>query len=60
VLPADTWRVRPGRIDVIVTAPIMPAAQGWREIVRLRDAARAAIAGVGDDRASLRRSSARE
>jgi 1-acyl-sn-glycerol-3-phosphate acyltransferase len=46
VLPADTWRPRPGRIEVDVAAPILPAGEGWREMVRLRDLARAAIAAA--------------
>jgi fatty-acyl-CoA synthase len=44
VLPADTRRPRPGRIEVTVLPPLTPRAGGWREIVRLRDAARAARA----------------
>jgi 1-acyl-sn-glycerol-3-phosphate acyltransferase len=48
VLPADTWRPRPGRIEVIVLPPLTAADQSWREIVRLRDAARAAVAAALD------------
>jgi 1-acyl-sn-glycerol-3-phosphate acyltransferase len=44
VLPDGTWLLRRGPIDVTVTAPLEPQAQGWPEIVRLRDAARRAIA----------------
>jgi 1-acyl-sn-glycerol-3-phosphate acyltransferase len=44
ILPADTWRPRPGRIEVTVLPPLTVADEGWREIVRLRDATRAAIA----------------
>jgi len=46
VLPADTWRPRPGRIEVTVLPPLTVAGEGWREIVRLRDAARAAVAAA--------------
>jgi 1-acyl-sn-glycerol-3-phosphate acyltransferase len=49
VLPADTWRPRPGRIEVTVLPPLAVAGEGWREIVRLRDAARAAVAAVLDE-----------
>jgi 1-acyl-sn-glycerol-3-phosphate acyltransferase len=44
VLPADTWRPRQGAIHVAIGAPLHPAATGWREMVRLRDLARAEIA----------------
>jgi len=44
VLPADTWLFRRGPIDVIIGAPLVPAGQGWQEMVRLRDEARAIIA----------------
>jgi 1-acyl-sn-glycerol-3-phosphate acyltransferase len=50
VLPADTWRPRPGCIEVAATVPISPAGEGWREMVRLRDLARAAIAAVSEER----------
>jgi 1-acyl-sn-glycerol-3-phosphate acyltransferase len=43
VLPADTWRPRPGTITVTLDAPITPVAREWRDIVRLRDLTRAAI-----------------
>jgi 1-acyl-sn-glycerol-3-phosphate acyltransferase len=46
VLPADTWRPRPGRIEVTVLPPLGVTGDGWREIVRLRDAARAAVAAA--------------
>jgi acyl carrier protein len=49
VLPADTWLFTHGPIDVTVGAPLVPAAQGWQEMVRLRDEARAIIArGCGE------------
>jgi fatty-acyl-CoA synthase len=44
VLPADTWLPRPGPITVTIGAPIAPRGTEWAEIVRLRDATRAAIA----------------
>jgi 1-acyl-sn-glycerol-3-phosphate acyltransferase len=49
VLPADTWRPRPGRIAVTVLPPLEPAGEGWREIVRLRDASRQAVAAALDE-----------
>jgi 1-acyl-sn-glycerol-3-phosphate acyltransferase len=49
VLPAYTYLFRRGPIDVIVGAPLVPAGQGWQEMVRLRDEARLAIArGCGE------------
>jgi 1-acyl-sn-glycerol-3-phosphate acyltransferase len=49
VLPADTWLFTHGPIDVIVGEPLVPAGQGWQEMVRLRDEARAIIArGCGE------------
>jgi 1-acyl-sn-glycerol-3-phosphate acyltransferase len=44
VLPADTWRPRPARIAITVGAPLAPKGDDWREMARLRDLARAAIA----------------
>jgi 1-acyl-sn-glycerol-3-phosphate acyltransferase len=49
VLPADTWRPRPGRIELTVLPPLSAAGQDWREIVRLRDTARAAVAATLDE-----------
>jgi 1-acyl-sn-glycerol-3-phosphate acyltransferase len=49
VLPAGTRRPRPGRIEVTVLPPLPPQADGWREIVRLRDAARTAVASALDE-----------
>jgi fatty-acyl-CoA synthase len=43
LLPGDTWLPRPGSIVVTVTPPLRPAGDGWPEMVRLRDAARAAV-----------------
>jgi 1-acyl-sn-glycerol-3-phosphate acyltransferase len=49
VLPADTWLFRRGPIDVTIGAPLVPAGQGWQEMVRLRDEARTLIAhGSGE------------
>jgi fatty-acyl-CoA synthase len=49
VLPAGTWLFRRGPIGVIIGAPLVPAAQGWQEMVRLRDEARSIIAhGCGE------------
>jgi hypothetical protein len=39
VLPDGTWLFRRRPIVVRIAAPIAPQAQGWPEIVRLRDAA---------------------
>jgi 1-acyl-sn-glycerol-3-phosphate acyltransferase len=49
VLPDGTWLFTRGPIDVMIDAPLVPAARGWQEIVRLRDEARAVIArGCGE------------
>jgi 1-acyl-sn-glycerol-3-phosphate acyltransferase len=53
VLPADSWRPRPGRVDVTVGPPLRPGAEGWREMARLRDLARTEIArGASEPRAT--------
>jgi 1-acyl-sn-glycerol-3-phosphate acyltransferase len=39
VLPDGTWLVRHGPITVTIGAPLEPQAQGWPEMVRLRNAA---------------------
>jgi 1-acyl-sn-glycerol-3-phosphate acyltransferase len=39
VLPGGTWLFRHGPITLTIGAPIEPRAQGWPEMVRLRDAA---------------------
>jgi 1-acyl-sn-glycerol-3-phosphate acyltransferase len=44
VLPDGTWLFTHAPIDVIVGAPLVPTAEGWEEMVRLRDEARATIA----------------
>jgi fatty-acyl-CoA synthase len=43
ILPAERWLPRRGPVTVSVGRPIQPEGEGWREIVRLRDLARAAI-----------------
>jgi 1-acyl-sn-glycerol-3-phosphate acyltransferase len=49
ILPADRWLPRRRPITVTVGAPLRPESHGWPEMVRLRDAARAAIArGSGE------------
>jgi 1-acyl-sn-glycerol-3-phosphate acyltransferase len=49
VLPDGTWLFTHGPIDVTIGAPLVPVAQGWQEIVRLRDEARRFIAhGSGE------------
>jgi 1-acyl-sn-glycerol-3-phosphate acyltransferase len=44
VLPDDAVLAKPGRVTLTVCPPIYPSGDGWQEILRLRDAARAAIA----------------
>jgi 1-acyl-sn-glycerol-3-phosphate acyltransferase len=49
VLPDGTWLFTHGPIDVTIGSPLVPVAQGWQEMVRLRDAARTIIAhGSGE------------
>jgi 1-acyl-sn-glycerol-3-phosphate acyltransferase len=49
VLPDGTWMFTRGPIDVSIGAPLVPAAHGWQEMVRLRDDARTVIAhGSGE------------
>ena len=49
VLPDETWLFRHGPIEVIIGSPLVPAEQGWPEMVRLRDEARTIIAhGSGE------------
>jgi 1-acyl-sn-glycerol-3-phosphate acyltransferase len=48
-LPDGTWLFTHGPIEVMIGAPLVPAAQGWQEMVRLRDEARTIIAhGSGE------------
>jgi 1-acyl-sn-glycerol-3-phosphate acyltransferase len=49
VLPGNTWRPRPGRIEVTVAPPLRVQGVGWREMVRLRDAARTAIGAASGE-----------
>ncbi len=49
VLPADSWLPRHGRVDVTVGAPLHPVGEGWREMARLRDLARAEIARASSE-----------
>jgi 1-acyl-sn-glycerol-3-phosphate acyltransferase len=44
ILPAFRWLPRPGAIAVTIGAPITPEKRDWREMVRIRDRARAEIA----------------
>jgi 1-acyl-sn-glycerol-3-phosphate acyltransferase len=49
ILPSDAWLPRRGPITVTIGPPIAPLRDDWREILRLRDAVRAAIAaGTGE------------
>jgi hypothetical protein len=49
MLPDGAWLFRHGPIDVTIGEPLHPHAQGWEEMVRLRDAARDEIArGCGE------------
>jgi 1-acyl-sn-glycerol-3-phosphate acyltransferase len=49
VLPDGTWLVKWSPISVVIGAPLVPAASGWPEFVRLRDLARAEIARHGGE-----------
>ena len=50
ILPASAWLPRPGAIVVIIGSPITPEKSDWREMVRIRDHARAEIARAADER----------
>ncbi len=54
ILPDETWLFRHGPIDVTIGAPLQPQAHGWQEMVRLRDAARDAIARDAGEPAGAR------
>jgi 1-acyl-sn-glycerol-3-phosphate acyltransferase len=43
VLPDETVLAKPGRVTVTVCPPLVPMSSDWREILRLRDAARTLI-----------------
>jgi fatty-acyl-CoA synthase len=53
VLAADSWLPRPGHIEVTVGAPLHPRGEGWREMARLRDLARAEIARASSEPAMV-------
>ena len=49
ILPDGTWLFRPGGITVTIAQPMARRAEGWPEMVRLRDAALDVIArGCGE------------
>jgi 1-acyl-sn-glycerol-3-phosphate acyltransferase len=50
VLPADRWLPRRAAITVTIGTPIIPEGRDWREVVRVRDAARAAVARASGER----------
>jgi 1-acyl-sn-glycerol-3-phosphate acyltransferase len=43
ILPAGTWLPRPGRVRVVIGAPVRPRGIGWAAALELRAAARAEI-----------------
>ena len=43
ILPADDWLPRPGPVTIAVGTPLLPSADGWPAMVRLRDQTRSAI-----------------
>lgn len=54
MLPDGTWLFRHGPIEVTIGAPLHPRAQGWQEMIRLRDVARDEIArGCGESPARV-------
>lgn len=53
VLPADSWRPRPGPLAVTLCAPHQPDGEDWHDLLALRDAVRADIlAHCGEDDAT--------
>jgi 1-acyl-sn-glycerol-3-phosphate acyltransferase len=50
ILPAYCWLPRRGRITVTIGSPITPEKGDWREIVRIRDLARAEVARTAGER----------
>jgi 1-acyl-sn-glycerol-3-phosphate acyltransferase len=52
ILPAGEWLPRRGRIDLAIGAPITARGREWREIVRVRDLARAGISQSAGERAA--------
>jgi 1-acyl-sn-glycerol-3-phosphate acyltransferase len=43
IFPDGAWLFRRGKIEITIGAPLQPAAEGWQEMVRLRDLARSEI-----------------
>jgi acyl carrier protein len=43
ILRGERWFPRRGNVEMVVSEPLLPGADGWNEALRLRDAARAAI-----------------
>jgi 1-acyl-sn-glycerol-3-phosphate acyltransferase len=50
ILPAGAWLPRRGSVTITVGAPLAPEGTGWPEMVRLRDAARAAVSAAAGER----------
>jgi 1-acyl-sn-glycerol-3-phosphate acyltransferase len=50
ILPAFRWLPRRGAITVTIGPPITPEKRDWREMVRIRDRARAEIARAAGER----------
>jgi fatty-acyl-CoA synthase len=50
ILPAYRWLPRRGGITVTIGCPITPEKSDWREMVRIRDLARAEVARAASDR----------
>jgi 1-acyl-sn-glycerol-3-phosphate acyltransferase len=50
ILPAYRWLPRRSPITVTIGAPITPEGTDWREMVRIRDLAREAIARAAGER----------
>ncbi len=54
VLPDQTWILRRFPVEVVLRPPVHPQGTGWREVLRLRDAAFAEIlASCGEPRLDL-------
>jgi len=51
VLSADSWLFRRSPLTVTIGLPLSPQAEGWPEMVRLRDAAVAHVARAGGESA---------
>lgn len=48
IMPGDVFRPRPGAIEVVIAAPIVPRGTDWEAAIALRDSAREAIAAWDD------------